>query len=47
MDCISFWIQETSSNTVDYQLTFTVVPEPSHAILAVLGLGLIAVRRRR
>ncbi len=43
----SFWVQETSANVVDYQLTFTVVPEPSTAALLMLGLGGLAIRRVR
>lgn len=44
----SFWLQETSANVVDYQFTATVVPEPSAAVLIVLGLiGLAASGRPR
>lgn len=40
-----FWIQETANFTVDYQLTFNVVPEPTTA--GLIGLGLFGVLRRR
>ena len=43
----SFWLQETASSTIDYQVTFTqVVPEPSAATLFV-GAGALMRRRRR
>lgn len=31
----------------NYEATFTVVPEPSRALLAMAGLGLLCLRRRR
>jgi len=34
----SFWLQETINSLVDYQITFTQVPEPSAAMLFTLGL---------
>ena len=43
----SFWLQETSPNVVNYQLTFTQIPEPSVGIFALLGSLGIALRRRR
>lgn len=43
----SFWLQETSDNLVDYQLTFTVVPEPSSLLLGACGVGLCLANRRR
>ena len=43
----SFWLQETSANVVNYQLTFTQIPEPSAGIFALLGTLGIALRRRR
>lgn len=43
----SFWFQETSSNRVDYQLTFNVVPEPSAALLGFSGFSLLLASRRR
>jgi len=43
----SFWLQETSDTVVDYELTFTVVPEPSAPLMLVIGVaGLLAARRR-
>ena len=43
----SFWLQETADTVVDYELTFTVVPEPSAPMMLVFGAaGLLAVRRR-
>ncbi len=42
----SFWIQETASTVIDYQFTFTVVPEPVSAGLGLLGLAIVAGRRR-
>lgn len=46
----AFWIQETSANVVDYQVTFTTrdssqVPAPG--ALALLGLGLAALLAAR
>ena len=43
----SFWVQENTVNSgsVDYQLTFTVVPEPGS--LALLGLGGVCLLGRR
>lgn len=43
----SFWFQETSSNLVDYQLTFTLVPEPSATLLGIFGATLFLANRRR
>lgn len=43
----SFWFQETSNNTVNYQLTFNVVPEPSSALLGACGICLCLASRRR
>lgn len=43
----SFWFQETSANTVNYQLTFNVVPEPSSALLGACGICLCLASRRR
>ncbi|MEM1446001.1 MAG: PEP-CTERM sorting domain-containing protein [Planctomycetota bacterium] len=41
-----FWIQETLNITVDYELTFNVVPEPGAALLFG-GSALAFLRRRR
>ncbi len=43
----SFWVQEVSPTVVDYQLTATVVPEPSTALFVGLGLCGLAARARR
>lgn len=43
----SFWIQETSPNTVNYQVTFTQVPEPAVGTLGGLVVGALSLRRRR
>ena len=43
----SFWFQETSTNTVNYQLTLNVIPEPSTTLLGLTGLGLLLSSRRR
>ena len=43
----AFWFQETSPNTVSYQLTFNVVPEPSTATLSAMGICALVLRRRR
>ena len=42
----AFWVQETSNNTVDYTLRFTVIPEPNVVIYLLLGLALPLTRRR-
>lgn len=43
----SFWLQETSANVVDYQLTITQVPEPgSVALFSIAALGFVLHRRR-
>ncbi len=43
----SIWLQETVDTTVDYQFTFTLIPEPGAPMMITLaGAGLI-VRRRR
>jgi hypothetical protein len=43
----SFWFQETSANTVNYQVTLNVIPEPSTTLLGLTGLGLLLASRRR
>ena len=43
----SFWLQEISPNTVDYQLTFNQVPEPTSLLLALGAWGLVSLRRRQ
>lgn len=43
----AFWIQETSANTVDYQITFNVIPEPSSTALCLLGITVLLARRRK
>ncbi|MEO0511007.1 MAG: PEP-CTERM sorting domain-containing protein, partial [Verrucomicrobiota bacterium] len=47
----SFWLQETGSTTVDYQISFTtaVVPEPSTyvALLGSAAIALAVARRRK
>lgn len=44
----SVWVQETSDNVVDYQLDINVVPEPSSALLVILGgCGFVLRRSRR
>ena len=43
----SFWIQETTPTTVNYQLTFTQVPEPATAGMLALGsLVFVGMRKR-
>ena len=42
-----FWIQETLPATLDYQLTFALVPEPGTMTLVAALLGITAIRRRR
>ena len=41
----SFWVQETSPNIVDYQLTITQIPEPATALM--VGLGVCGLMRRQ
>ena len=41
-----FWVQEQLQVTVDYQLTFTQVPEPSSIVLLAAVLGGVAWGRR-
>lgn len=46
----SFWLQETSSTGVNYQLTFNQtapIPEPAGAMLLVGGLATMALQRRK
>lgn len=48
----SFWIQETSTDAVDYSITFTgtaAVPEPVHyaTILGLCFLGFVCYRKRK
>ncbi|MEM9352486.1 MAG: hypothetical protein AAGA92_05695 [Planctomycetota bacterium] len=43
----SFWIQEIATTVIDYQFSVTVVPEPVSAGLGLLGLAIVAGRRRR
>jgi hypothetical protein len=42
----TWWIQQLGSAT-SYSMDFTVIPEPGTGLLAALGLGLLALARRR
>lgn len=43
----SIWLQETSANVVDYELTISQIPEPgSAALFGIAALGLVLRRRR-
>jgi len=42
----TFWIQETSTRA-DYELAFTVVPEPGSALMIGMGLTCLSIWRRR
>ena len=44
----SFWVQDTGTGVAEYRFDFAVsaVPEPAGWALALLGLGVLAARRR-
>lgn len=42
----SFWLQEISPTVVSYQLTFTLVPEPSFGVLMLSAFGALVGLRR-
>jgi len=43
----SFWMQQAGAVTTSYELELVVVPEPASAALLAVGLGALALARRR